>query len=116
MSMEAQSYSGQLIKNNLVEIDAHTTDDQLQLFSEDGLCLCIVAPDKNTYSETFIRAHIENLPGKIHLLYGGALPIFQQDDSPLVSPVSLWRWFIRLVLGKLFNFDFSQETLLKKAI
>lgn len=81
-----------------------------------NLNICVIAPDNNAYSETFIRAHVEKLPGTVHFLYGGALPIFQKNGTPLVPSASLGRWFIRLVLGKLFKFDFSQETLLKKAI
>jgi colanic acid/amylovoran biosynthesis glycosyltransferase len=80
------------------------------------LNVCIMSPDKDMYSETFILAHIQHLPVNVHFLYGGDLPNFTKDNKPLLVRASLRIWFIRLLLGKLFKFDYSHETLLKKAI
>ena len=46
--------------------------------------ICIISPDKNAYSETFIRAHIERLPEKVYFLYGGDFPLYEEDGEPLV--------------------------------
>ena len=78
--------------------------------------ICIVTPQKNVYSETFIRAHIENLPGQIYLLYGngGAFPVYRDDETPLVSPPNFLRRAGRMILRELFQFDFSEQSLRKK--
>lgn len=45
--------------------------------------VAIVTPSLNAYSETFIRAHIERLPAKVHVLHGGHWPT-HADGDPLV--------------------------------
>lgn len=45
--------------------------------------ICVVSPTLNAYSETFIRAHIERLPGKVYVLSGGSLPS-HADGEPLI--------------------------------
>jgi glycosyltransferase involved in cell wall biosynthesis len=47
--------------------------------------ICIVSPSLNTYSETFIRAHIEQLPAETHVLYGGHLPTYADDGESLIQ-------------------------------
>jgi glycosyltransferase involved in cell wall biosynthesis len=44
----------------------------------------VISPNKNVYSETFIHAHIERLPAKVKVLYGGFFPRFTEDDRPLL--------------------------------
>ena len=44
------------------------------------LRIAIVSPNKNKYSETFIHAHITDLPGEKWLLHGGYLPRFVSWD------------------------------------
>jgi glycosyltransferase involved in cell wall biosynthesis/SAM-dependent methyltransferase len=34
--------------------------------------LCVITPREFAYSETFIRDHIRQLPGRVHALYGGS--------------------------------------------
>jgi colanic acid/amylovoran biosynthesis glycosyltransferase len=51
-----------------------------------GHVVCVISPNKNIYSETFIRAHIERLPATVKVLYGGWFPNYREDDEPLVSP------------------------------
>lgn len=53
--------------------------------ARDPINLCIITPDKNAYSETFIHAHITKLPAKIKVLYGGAYPQFQDDGKRLLE-------------------------------
>ncbi len=49
--------------------------------------LCIIKPNKETFSETFIQAHIERLPGNKRVLYGGAFPVYDHEDKFLVKSV-----------------------------
>jgi glycosyltransferase involved in cell wall biosynthesis len=54
--------------------------------------ICLVRPLKDVYSETFIRAHIERLPTRVLILYGGSLPLYREDDTPLLPERALpWR-------------------------
>jgi len=46
--------------------------------------VCIIFPNLNAYSETFIRAHIEQLPAKVEVLYGGYFPERSADGEPLL--------------------------------
>lgn len=45
---------------------------------------CVISPHEDAYSETFIRAHIEQLPAKIKVLYGAWFPEIQADGRSLV--------------------------------
>ena len=47
--------------------------------------ICIISTQKNAYSETFIKAHIDLLPAKILHVYGGAFPQFIDDDKPIYA-------------------------------
>jgi len=51
--------------------------------------LAIISPVKPTYSETFIRAHLDKLPCHTHLFYSlnkmGYHPIYDSQDKPLFS-------------------------------
>lgn len=65
--------------------------------------ICVVVPKKDVYSETFIRAHVERLPGKVTLLYGGFFPKYLGDGS-LLLPVpnfieKLYRFFLMKIAG-----------------
>jgi len=48
--------------------------------------LCIVSPNKNAYSQTFIRAHKENLPATIRALYASDYNNLSDENGPLVQP------------------------------
>ena len=50
--------------------------------------VCVVRPNEFSFSETFIRAHIERLPAKVEALYGGWFPTLQGNGKP---------WLPRLV-------------------
>ncbi|NIS70625.1 MAG: glycosyltransferase [Proteobacteria bacterium] len=62
--------------------------------------VCIVSPNKFAYSETFIRAHIERIPAKVKVLYGGWFPTHNEGDRPLIS---LFQRCIHLAFQKIFD-------------
>jgi glycosyltransferase involved in cell wall biosynthesis/protein-L-isoaspartate O-methyltransferase len=53
--------------------------------------ICVVAPERNAYSETFVRSHIGRLPAKVIPLYGNNIPTLQDEHGPLVPPFTLRR-------------------------
>jgi len=69
--------------------------------------VCVVSPNKNVYSETFIRAHIERLPAQVRVLYGGiyegTLPQYTDNGQPLFVPVGLPRRITRSLQRRLFK-------------
>ncbi|MDN5286282.1 MAG: glycosyltransferase [Mucilaginibacter sp.] len=46
--------------------------------------LCIIKPNRSAFSETFIQAHIDGLAGNKKVLYGGAFPVYDHQDKPLI--------------------------------
>jgi colanic acid/amylovoran biosynthesis glycosyltransferase len=50
--------------------------------------VCVVSPNEKAYSETFILAHIEQLPARVEVLHGGYFPNSKADGKPLL-PVLL---------------------------
>ena len=65
--------------------------------AEDCPVVCIISPNKNAYSETFIRAHIDRLPAKVRVLYGGWFPVFIEDGKTLLP---LFQRGVYLALSK----------------
>jgi len=60
--------------------------------------ICIAFPGQDRYSETFIRAHIERLPTRVHTLYGGYYPRYYDGDNLLLpSPTRYKRWSRKLL-------------------
>jgi colanic acid/amylovoran biosynthesis glycosyltransferase len=58
--------------------------------------LCIIKPNKDTFSETFIREHIERLPGNKKVLYGGVFPVYDHEGKYLIrSPFGLLSYLIQ---------------------
>lgn len=53
--------------------------------------LCIVSPNRNAWSETFIANHIAHLPGVTLTLTDGHLPKRDVDGEPLLAPTLLKR-------------------------
>mgnify|MGYP000265351428 CR=1 FL=1 len=45
--------------------------------------ICIVHPNPEPKCETFIRAHIENLPGGNSILFGGHMPLYDHSGQEL---------------------------------
>lgn len=76
--------------------------------------IAIATPSLNAYSETFIRAHIERLPARVRLLYGGVPPRFVDDGQPIVPSFTLkehLRWTALRRLKRLTWEDWQQEHL-----
>lgn len=51
--------------------------------------ICIATLNRELYSETFIHAHIERLPGRVAYLYGAPFPVYAFPDRlllPIVHP------------------------------
>jgi glycosyltransferase involved in cell wall biosynthesis len=46
--------------------------------------VCVICPNRDVYSETFIHNHIEKLPAHVHKLYGGWFPMRRPDDTRLL--------------------------------
>jgi colanic acid/amylovoran biosynthesis glycosyltransferase len=47
--------------------------------------LCIIKPNKDAFSETFIQEHINRLPGNKKVIYGGAFPVYDHEGNFLVK-------------------------------
>ena len=47
--------------------------------------VCVITPQENAYSQTFVRAHKEYLPAKIVSLYATDYENFSDDNGPLVG-------------------------------
>lgn len=76
--------------------------------------LCIIKPNKDTFSETFIQAHIDRLPGNKKVLYGGAFPVYDHEDKFLVKSVfGLISYLIQKRLFKKQNISVRTKALSK---
>ena len=47
--------------------------------------LCIIKPNKDAFSETFIQEHINRLPGNKKVLYGGSFPVYDHNGQYLIK-------------------------------
>lgn len=83
-------------------LGAHDTESGWVLPEGQGPVLCIVRPENDAYSQTFIRAHAELLPAEIRLLHGGWFPT-QTDTGQ--SLLSLSEHALAMVLGKTLGVD-----------
>lgn len=54
-----------------------------------GPAVCVATPRLEAYSETFIQAHIEQLPTTVHVLYGGHLPTHGDEGESLIPKYNL---------------------------
>jgi len=71
----------------------------------DNFNLCIIKPNKDAFSETFVQEHINRLPGNKKVLYGGAFPLYDHEG----------KFLIRSKLG-LLSYLFQKRVLKKKDI
>ena len=55
--------------------------------------LCVLSPQEDAYSQTFVRAHKEYLPAKIVSLYTTDYENFSDENGPLVGPELAGRLF-----------------------
>lgn len=69
--------------------------------------LCIIKPNRSSFSETFIQAHIDNLAGSKKVLYGGAFPVYDHENKFLIR--SPWSKLSYLVKKRLFKSDNISE-------
>ena len=53
--------------------------------SKNNIRLCIISPNKDAVSETFIKAHIDRLPFERFCLYGRDFHYFDSEDR-YISP------------------------------
>jgi glycosyltransferase involved in cell wall biosynthesis len=58
--------------------------------------LCIAAPMKSAYSQTFVTSHINGLPFASHLIYGRPLPCFDSRDRNLLGKLAFMEFLHRL--------------------
>src|SRR5471030_3230017 len=63
--------------------------------------LCIIKPNRSSFSETFVQAHIDRLAGHKFVLYGGAFPVYDDEGKFLIkSKLGLLSYLIQ---KKLFH-------------
>jgi len=72
---------------------------------DSGYTLCIIKPNRSSFSETFVQAHIDMLAGNKLVLYGGAFPVYDNEDKPLIK--SKWG---------LLSYLFQKKILKRKSI
>lgn len=76
--------------------------------------LCIIKPNKEVYSETFVQNHIDFLSGNKFVLYGGDFPLFKPDGTYLIT--SKFKLLIYLIQKRIFkqtNIKVRNEALVK---
>ena len=63
--------------------------------------LCIIKPNKDAFSETFVQEHINRLPGNKSVLYGGSFPVYDDEGNYLIkSKIGLLSYLIQKRLFK----------------
>ncbi|WPU93554.1 glycosyltransferase [Mucilaginibacter sabulilitoris] len=63
--------------------------------------LCIIKPNKDAFSETFVQEHINRLPGNKKVLYGGAFPVYDHEGNFLIrSKLGLISYLIQKKIFK----------------
>jgi len=75
--------------------------------------IAVISVHRNQYSETFIRDQIRLLPCEVHHGYGGYLPVFFNDDNPVLPLGALRQRAAHLVSQAAQKVD---EGLLEKAV
>jgi glycosyltransferase involved in cell wall biosynthesis len=66
--------------------------------------LCIIKPNANALSETFIQEHVNRLSGNKKILYGGAFPVYDNEGKYLIrSKLGLLSYLIQKRLFKKQN-------------
>ncbi|WP_413670900.1 glycosyltransferase [Mucilaginibacter sp. Mucisp86] len=76
--------------------------------------LCIIKPNKDAFSETFIQAHVDRLAGNKKVLYGGAFPVYDQEGKTLIrSKLGLLSYLIQKRIFKKENIGVRTRALYK---
>lgn len=76
---------------------------------------CVLCPDPEAPSVTFIRAHLERLPGEVFCLCGGYLPERRRDGRPLLRE-TLWTRMSRFLgcgRGRVARLEHALERFLR---
>jgi glycosyltransferase involved in cell wall biosynthesis len=74
--------------------------------------LCIIKPNANALSETFIQEHINRLSGNKKILYGGAFPVYDNEGKYLIhSKLGLLSYLIQKRLFKKQNISIRTKAL-----
>ena len=60
--------------------------------------IALVSPSKNVYSETFIKAHKDNLKGNVFYYYDGELPVKVEGGLVINSRKSASLIFLKVIL------------------
>ena len=87
--------------------------------------ILIISPGKVRLTETFIRAHIDNLKGSIHYLYTNGTDYFDANDVPISEIIrfktpqptrltSLLPYFLYFRLMRSFRISYSHEIYFEK--
>jgi colanic acid/amylovoran biosynthesis glycosyltransferase len=67
----------------------------------DDYNLCIIKPNKSSFSETFIQEHIDRLAGHKFVLYGGNFPVYDDKGKFLIrSKLGLLSYLIQKKIFK----------------
>jgi glycosyltransferase involved in cell wall biosynthesis len=75
--------------------------------------IAIVSPNKKTYSETFIKAHVELLEGEKFFLYGSYKPLYHSEKS-LVFLLPVFKRILMKYVFKTDILDYSIMYFLRK--
>jgi glycosyltransferase involved in cell wall biosynthesis len=67
--------------------------------------ISVIVPEKDVYSETFIRAHIDRLPAKVKALYGYPFPRETGDKDSLYIPSGILYRVRKLVGAYLWGYS-----------
>jgi colanic acid/amylovoran biosynthesis glycosyltransferase len=78
--------------------------------------ICVIVPEKGGYSETFVRAHIEKLPGKVTYLYGGYFPTRLSNGDLLLAEPNFCERMKRSLLSRLAGMNFDEDKLKREAL
>ncbi len=68
-----------------VRLNVRITPDGYMIPLGSGPATLVVSPNRGQYSETFIRNHIEHLPGPVEVLFGVTGAYETEDQDPLVG-------------------------------
>ncbi len=80
----------------------------------DSYNLCIVKPNDNAFSETFVADHIKRLAGNKKVIYGGAFPVYDHHGKYLIkSKIGLLSYLIQKRIFKKLNIEVRTRALIQ---
>lgn len=78
-------YEKNIIRKNPISEQFKPRNNPSASTANRPLNICISRPLKNEPSESFIKAHLEKIPGRIFGLHGDWLPVYTENDIVLAS-------------------------------